>query len=153
MYGRREENIGDYVVLYKRDVKTEKRKKYGERMLYDYKKEFGDLASARTYATEHLPAIVFKKGTEIAQEEVKDLTKPYVVVAQHHGKYSSSCMGETDPMRTYDAIRVEGSELEEKIESMASEDHVEKILAGVELKALPYVDYLAQNNGTLEITR
>lgn len=126
----------DYFVLYERDVKTEKEKKYGERMLFDNCKYFEGTAEAQRFAFKNLPAI-FGKRTSLNEEDkakLKDEQKPYIVAAKQTGKYCSSCMGETDYLETYDVIRCSENELETTIEKLAGENETDEIIAGLELK-------------------
>jgi hypothetical protein len=128
----------DYFVLTKRDMKTEKRKSYGPKMLYDRCTEFKQKENAEKYALRNLPALIAKRIlsplTDEEKARVKDTKTPYVVVAEFYGKYHHYCYdGSSDALTTFDAIRCNESQLEKIVEEFAREG-AENIIAGVELK-------------------
>jgi len=127
-----------FFVLFKRDIKTEKEKEYGPKMLYDHMAEYPTLAKATEFALEHIPATIVKKLplTEAETSRIRDSEKPYLVAAQFNGKYHSCCMGETDPMTTFDALRCSEKDLEATVEAFSAEG-AEKIIVGAELKVYP----------------
>jgi hypothetical protein len=139
MYGHENgDRNAEYFVLYDRDLKTERSKEYGETMLFDQMKYFHDLASARSFAMRQLPAIVAKRECyhPSKDDELRDPSKPYVIAAEHYGKYTSSCMGETDSLKTYDARRCGAADVESIMEKMLIERTARCIVGGLELKLL-----------------
>ena len=135
MYGNREEpNLsGKYIVLYNRDTKTEQSKDYGERELYDREKIFSEKSEALKFAYNNLPAVALRTPP-LRPQDLEQSAGQYVVYAHHYGKYTTSCMGETDPMHTYDTLRCDQNQLEETVNLLAKEEKVEGIYAGIELK-------------------
>lgn len=138
-YGQedREESGKEYFVLFHRDVQMEKRKNYGAKMLYDYKRVFRSIGEAKAFASSNLPAVIAKKipVTDEEKRKAKDPNKPYLVAAKFDGKYTSSCMGETDWLTTYDAIRCDEASIDKVIEDFA-EEGAKQISVGIELKLI-----------------
>ena len=77
---------GKFFVLYKRDMEFEKRKQYGDRMLFDRCKTFHGPEDARQFALQNLPA-VYAAAFQVEPEGLpaKDSDKPYVVAAEYRG--------------------------------------------------------------------
>ncbi len=120
-----------YFVLYKRDIATEKRKKYEDRQLYDKMEYFTSEQDAKVFAFNNLPARV---GQNTGYAEIKS-EQEYLVAAEYFGKYESSCMGETDYMRTIDLVTTKANGIQNTIEALVQEKHCEGIAAvGLELK-------------------
>ncbi|HIH24534.1 TPA: hypothetical protein HA251_05860 [Candidatus Woesearchaeota archaeon] len=138
MYGEYRENAqgGEYFVLFKRDVKAERWKSYGEMRLYDALCTFGDLSSARNFAMREMPAQLGKRApySDADRALLHDETRPYLVAVKHCGKFSSSCMGETERLTTYDARRCSAGDVESTMESMLAESTTSKAFVGLELK-------------------
>lgn len=137
MYGYGENaQDGEYFVLFKRDVKAERWKSYGEMRLYDALCTFGDLSSARSFAMREMPAQLGKR-TPCAKADrslLYDEAKPYLVAVKHCGKFSSSCMGETERLTTYDVRRCSAGDIESTMETMLAESTASKAFVGLELK-------------------
>jgi len=120
-----------YFVLYRRDVRTEKTKEYGERRLYDKCKFFCGWEEAKDFASENFPSLLGNKNLfSEAKEE-----KKYLAVVRHGGKYKHHDYGgDCDYLETYDVLRCKKSELEKTLEEMSTEEHAEKVFAGIEEK-------------------
>lgn len=129
----------NYFVLYKRDVGFEKRKKYGQKMLYDEMKQCGSYESAARFAAYNMPAIVARQyPLQAKKEELRDLEKPYLVAAKFDGKYNhTSYDGSSDALVNFDAIRCSETDLENVIEKFVQEENFEKLFVGLELKLFP----------------
>jgi len=128
---------GTYYVAYKRDQPTERNRKYpAHRLLFDCMKTFSTYENAQAFAEENLPAVMAKKLPASVEEitHARDAKHPYVVIAEFYGKYSSTCMGETDPMTTYDVIRCSQQELASVVDEVACEPHFKKLWRGLEVK-------------------
>jgi len=140
----KEKMNGNYFVLYKRDAKIEVEKKYGEKMLYDNCKYFEGYNEARSFAFRNIPAIFAKRSSlerVSEKEKLRDVKKPYVVAAEHSGKYKSYDIdGGSEALTTYDTLRSGESELETTIDGLIKDkkdaEHIESVLVGVELKYL-----------------
>ena len=132
--------MSEYFVLHKKDFGGEGlRQNTNKRELYDRRKEFSDLEKATLFALEnmHEDPILVKTGV-IAKEEgkLRDPQKPYVVAAYFDYKYSSYCMGESDPAPTHEITRCGPEQLETTLRELAREQP-QKIYWGIELKLLP----------------
>lgn len=126
-----------YFVLYKRDIPTEKQKRYQNKMLYDKIKEFPEKENALEFATLNLPsALVQRYPLNPAEVETKNPETPYLIAAEFFGKYSHYCCGEGEFIKTYDVKRCKQEDVESTIEKFAKEDRYEKALVGLELKIL-----------------
>ncbi|MFC1697359.1 hypothetical protein ACFL1H_03435 [Nanoarchaeota archaeon] len=133
-----------YFVMYKRDVKWEKEHQdddsrgvgYKNRLLFDRMKTFGDENTAKEYAINNMPSLYGVRDFNLDKYNLRDSKNPYVAVGQYHGKHSSSCMGETDYMTTYDVIRCSHGNVESTIEKLAGEKSSDKVFAGLELKLI-----------------
>jgi hypothetical protein len=136
--------MNDYHVFYKRDIATEQRKHkqelYLDRMLFDKTKSFETYEAARDFAMQELPAYIVQATMyeeNNKRSNLRSTATPYMVVAKHDGKHRSyDYTGDWDPLISYDAVRTSKEQLEETIEQMAGEKHVEKIIAGIELKLI-----------------
>lgn len=115
-----------YQVLFKRDVKTEDRKEYGEKRLYDRLKGFNDVALAKDFAFSNLPALLIETG-------ISSDSRKYAVAGQFKGKYSTSFMGESESLVTYDVVFCEPSKVEAQMEEFQREGKLEKIILGKEV--------------------
>lgn len=128
-----------YFVLFKRDIEMERQKRYKQkqRMLFDECREFPDAKKAKEFAIKNLPAVYAKQYPLDAEEsQLRDPEKPYVVVGKYIGKYSSYCMGETEYMTTFDAVRCSKDAVEGIVEKLAGENNCEEVFVGLELKVI-----------------
>ena len=125
-----------YFVLYERDVATEQAKEYDNRMLFDKLRYCRSEDSAREFAFMNMPAILAMRSNlqDADLPRLRDREKPYVAAARYYGKYHSSCMGETEALENYDAIRCSAAEVESMMEKLASEPHFKDMVVGLELK-------------------
>lgn len=131
--------MSKYHVFYKRDTKTEQRREaeYQNKMLLDKQQIFDSYQAAKDFAMKELPAYIVKATTmnEEDKPHIRSEGTPYMIVAQHHGKYKHyDYGGGCDWLDSYDVRRASEEELEHTIEQIAQEEHIEKIIAGLELK-------------------
>ncbi len=124
-----------YVVLYKRDVKTEKTKGYGNKMLFDKMKDFYGLNEARAFHFNNLPGILMQNApfTDIDRSILEGIENPFVVVGEFYGKYGHcDYLGDCDPLRTYDAVRCSADEINKLVEAFSREGKLERVIVGLE---------------------
>jgi hypothetical protein len=131
-----------YVVLYKRDVEWESKKKYGKnKRLYDESKNFEDISGAVEFALDNLPSMLVGKLplSEEARERVKNPGQ-YVAIAKYEGKYMHyDYGGGCDALTNYDAIICSEKTLAETVEKLGEEKNhkcLREVIAGIELKVL-----------------
>ncbi len=120
-----------YIVAYKRDVKTENRKQYGNVHLYDCTKTFEEKTNALTFAYNNLPATMLEKldGNNITMQET------YGVLIHHHGKYNyQDYGGGTTWLHSWDFHRVEKTGIEALIQTEMKKQYAEKVTIGIEHK-------------------
>lgn len=120
-----------YFVLYKRDVETEKNKKYENRQLYDRMNYFTNEQDAKIFAFNNLPARLAQNASYAQITPNQE----YLICAEYHGKYQSCCMGECDSMTTLDVVTAKQNNIQNTIEALVQEKYCEGIVAvGLELK-------------------